>query len=154
MKKKSYKVLAILLLSVFTLTGCFDDDVADNIFNDQPQVEFNQTASNVNYVRSASVGEGNITEQVNLIGPQMAQAQTIAFSVDTENSSAIEGTHYNLNGGSFEIPANSSFGDCTVEILGGAIPAGESRTLVLVLDGNSEIRAAGNYKTLTIQITP
>lgn len=154
MKKISYNALAILLLSVFTLTGCFDDDVADNIFNDQPQVEFNQTASNVNYVRSASVGEGNITEQVNLIGPQMAQAQTIAFSVDTENSSAVAGTHYNLNGGTFEIPANSSFGACTVEILGGAIPAGESRTLVLVLDGNSEIRAAGNYKTLTIQITP
>lgn len=154
MRKINFYTLAILLLSVFTLTGCFDNDVDDNIFNDQPQVEFSQIALNVNYVRSVSVGAGNVTEQVNLIGPQMAQSQTIAFSVDSENSTAVAGTHYNLNGGSFEIPANSSFGDCTVEILGGAIPAGESRTLVLVLEGNAAIKAAGNYKTLTINITP
>lgn len=154
MKKISYKAFAILLLSVFTLTGCFDDDVADNIFNDQSQVEFDRIATNVNYIRSVSVGAGSVTEQVNLIGPQMAVEQTISFSVDPANSTAVAGTHYNLNGGSFTIPVNSSFGDCTVEILGGAIPAGETRTLTLVLEGNAEIKAAGNYKSLTIVINP
>lgn len=154
MKKTSYKAFAILLLSVFTLTGCFDDDVADNIFNDQSQVEFDQIATNVNYVRQVSVGAGSITEQVNLIGPHMAVEQTIAFTVDADNSTAVAGTHYNLNGGSFSIPANSSFGECTVEILGGAVPAGETRTLTLILEGNSEIKAAGNYKSLTIIINP
>ena len=34
MKKLSYKALAIVMLSVFTLTSCFDDDVSDNFFND------------------------------------------------------------------------------------------------------------------------
>lgn len=154
MKKISYKAFAILLLSIFTLTGCFDDDVADNIFNDQSQVEFDQIATNVNYVRSVAVGAGSITEQVNLIGAQMAVAQTITFTVDADNTTAVAGTHYDLNGGSFTIPVNTSFGECTVEILGGAIPAGETRTLTLVLEGNSEIKAAGNYKSLTIQINP
>lgn len=154
MKKISYKAFAILLLSVFTLTGCFDDDVADNIFNDQAQVEFDQIATNVNYVRQVSVGAGNITEQVNLIGPHMTVEQTIAFTVDADNSTAVAGTHYNLNGGTFTIPVNSSFGECAVEILGGAVPAGETRTLTLVLEGNSEIKAAGNYKSLTIVINP
>ena len=154
MKKITIKALAILFVSVFTFTGCFEDDVDENLFNDNPQVEFNQTSFNVNYVRAVSVGDGNITEQVNLIGPHMTQDQTITFSVDSDNSTAVEGTHYNLNGGSFVIPAGSSFGDCTVEILNGAIPAGETRTLTLVLHGNSEIRAAENYKNLTIRISP
>lgn len=154
MKNISYKAFAILLLSVFTLTGCFEDDVEENLFNDQSQVEFNQTATNVNYVRNVSVGEGSVTERVNLIGPQEPAAQTINFTIDADNTTAVAGTHYDLNGGSFTIAANDSFGDCTVEILNGAIPAGESRTLVLVLEGNNEIGAAENYKTLTISITP
>lgn len=154
MKKMTIKVLALLFVSVFTLTGCFDDDVADNLFNDDPQVEFNETSFNVNYVRGVTVGAGNITERVNLIGPHMSEDQTITFSVDADNSTAVEGTHYNLNGGSFVIASGSSFGDCIVEILGGAIPAGETRTLVLELQGNSAIRAAENYKNLTIRISP
>ena len=154
MKKLSYKALAIVMLSVFTLTSCFDDDVSDNFFNDDPQVEFNQTSFDTDYVRSVSLGDGAVTEQVNLIGPHMDQDQTITFTVDTDNTTAVEGTHFDLNGGSFVIPAGSSFGDCTVNILSGAIPAGETRILVLQLVGNTDIRAAENYKNLTIRIAP
>ena len=105
------------------------------------------------YVRNVRVGVGLVTEQVNLISPHFSTDQTVMFTVDAANSTAVEGTHYSIDG-TFTIAANSSVGDADIQILNGAIPAGESRTVVLVLQGNDLIGVSENYKSVRFVIRP
>lgn len=153
MRKINIKVMLCSLMLMFSLTACFEDDDEVNKYDGPALVEFNNPTLNTAYTRNVRVGAGVISEQVNLIAPQFGSDQTVNYSVDAANSTAVAGTHYSING-SFVIAANSSTGDATIEILGGAVPAGETRTVVLVLDGNNAIGVSENYKSLTVVIRP
>ncbi|QMW04137.1 DUF4843 domain-containing protein [Spirosoma foliorum] len=154
--------LRFVMISVvlFTQTSCFKEN--DFLFDSKTLVEFQATV-----VTSLAVGKtypllttkngaGTLITQVNLVGAQRAKDEVIKFSVDKDNTTAIEGVHYNLKGGTFTIPAKSSFGDCTVEILTGAAPTGTTKTvdLVLILEGNgSDITPNENYKKVGYRIS-
>jgi hypothetical protein len=136
-------------------SSCIEDIEETRVFDDVPMVEFNQTTVNVNYNRLTNIGAGLISERVNLVAPQFTTDQTLTFIVDAAQTTAEAGVHYSLeNNGSFVIPANSSFGEASVRILGTAIPSGTTRVLVLQLVGNESIVPSENYKTVRITIRP
>ncbi|PWL31272.1 MAG: DUF4843 domain-containing protein [Roseivirga sp. XM-24bin3] len=154
MKMMNFRIFLFAALICTALTSCFEDDDEVYKYDGPAVVEFNQaTLTTGSYTRSVESGDGTISEQVNLVSPHLSSDQVINFSVDAANSTAVEGTHYSTTG-QFTIPANTSFGDATVEILNGAIPAGETRTLVLVLEGNDVVGVSENYKSITISISP
>jgi hypothetical protein len=143
-----------------TQTSCFKEN--DFLFDKKAVVEFQATV-----VTSLAVGKtypllavkngaGAQTTQVNLVGVQRAKDEVIKFSVDKDNTTAVEGVHYNLKGGTFTIPAKSSMGNCAVDILSGAAPTGTTKTvdLVLTLEGNgSDIAPNENYKKVGYRIS-
>lgn len=147
--------LSFVVALLVGASSCIENIDETRIFEDSPMVEFNQTTRNVNYNRLTNRNAGVVTEVVNLVAPQFSADQTVSFTVDAAQTTAEAGVHYNLvNNGTFVIPANSSFGNASVEILGGAIPTGTTRVLVLELVGNDAIKPSENYKRVRITIRP
>ena len=156
------RLLRFVLIGVVLIaqTSCFKEN--DFLFNKKTVVEFQATV-----VTSLAVGKtypllavkngaGAQTTQVNLVGAQRAKDEVIKFSIDKDNTTAIEGTHYNLKGGTFTIPANASVANCAIEILTGPVPTGTTKTvdLVLILEGNgSDILPNENYKKVGYRIS-
>lgn len=142
----------------FAFSACFKDK---RVFFNDSLVEFNEAvtrtpALGVNYpIIALRTGQGTISTQVNLVGAQRAEAQTIRVSVDAQATTAREGVHYRLpSGGTVTIPANSNFGSLQFEVLPATIPAGQSVTLVFVLEGNEQIKPSINYARLGYRINP
>lgn len=156
--KKTMLSWALLWCLTFALSSCFKDK---RVFFNDSLVEFNETvtrtpALGVNYpIIALRAGQGAVSTQVNLVGAQRPEPQTIRVRVDAQASTAREGVHYRLtNGGAVTIPANSSFGSLQFEVLPAVIPAGQSFTLVFVLEGNEQIKPSNNYARIGYRINP
>jgi hypothetical protein len=150
------KILGFVFMAalLLTQTACFQKQ--DFTFDERTLVEFQETitltpATGLTYpLISVNNGAGAVTRRVNLVGRQRTSAETITFTVVADASTAVQGVHYNLNGGTFQIPANSSFGDCTINILQAPQgTAGQTVRLVLQLEGNGgDILPNENYKRI------
>lgn len=155
-------LLRFVLMGVVMLTqsSCFKEN--DFLWN-KTVVEFQATV-----VTSLAVGKtypllavkngaGTMITQVNLVGAQRSNDEVIKFSVDKDNTTAVEGVHYNLKGGTFTIPAKSSMGSCSVDILTATAPTSTTAKtvdLVLTLEGNgSDIGPNENYKKVGYRIS-
>jgi hypothetical protein len=153
-------LITFALFSLVLIVSCFKEK--DNTFDgDGTFVEFQKTivttpASGRTYPLVATKRAGGIlTEQVNLVGSQRANEESIKFIVDSLTT-AVAGTHYRLVGdGAFPIPANTSFGNCQVEILNPARDSGKSVDLILRLEGNAsgDIKPSENYKRIGFRIS-
>jgi len=139
---KKYTLLFILPL---LLPSCFQDE-EDFLFQGL-YVEFDA----VTYALDPSTfsiplddGQGEVAAQINLVGEHQNTNQDIAFSVDPA-STAVEGEHFTLDDQTTVIPANSSFGTISFTVLDANLPAGESVSLTLVLDGNDRLEPSENY---------
>ena len=94
-------------------------------------------------------GAGILKARINLVGGQRTSAENIKVSIVTDASTAVSGTHFKLLTETVSIPANSSFGELQIEILRVPAAAGQTRNIVLSLDGNgSDISGSANFKTL------
>ena len=134
--------LGALFILLPALGGCFQDE--DNTYQGPLQVEFKPLARTVNN------GSGLQVINVQLIGPHQAQPLNVR-AVRAPESTAVEGVHYDLiDGGQFQIPAQSSFGEVRVNVRS----ASTGGVLILELqDGaNGEFIAAQNLKRFTLTI--
>lgn len=104
---------------------------------------------------------GTIRFRVNLITAQQPVDQTISYRVvatekdatgaDVTVTTAVSGTHYTTTG-TFVIPANSSFGELTIQVLNPGATTG-TRDLVLELVGNDNVKPSVNYSKLGLRIS-
>jgi hypothetical protein len=100
---------------------------------------------------------GAVKFRVNLVGVQQATDQTINYRIVASPvlpagvSPAVAGTHYNT-GTSFVIPANSSFGEITINVLNPGVSSTTPVGLVVELLGNDLVKPSENYKFLGVQI--
>jgi hypothetical protein len=151
------KIISLFsLVMVFLLGSCIEQNYP---IWEGAVVEF-QTAvttapvAGQNYPRvtvANNVQGGVVNLQVNLVARQRPNDETITYRVVPEGTTAVQGTDYNVSG-SLVIPANSSFGNLTVQIIDtGAI--GGFVDLLLELEGNANIPASQNYKRVQIRIT-
>lgn len=155
--KKIYGI-ALVMITTAMMTSCFKEN--QPVFDSLYLVEFQDatiTAPALNKtfpILTVANGFGLQTRRVNLVGRQRTTEESIKFSIDAAETTAKEGVHYSLEGGVVKIPANTSFGDCKINILKAPAAAGTSVTLVLVLEGNgSEVKPNENYKKLGFRIT-
>lgn len=174
MKKYSF-LFYIGLVSLF-LTSCIKEE--DKTFTGNPVVEFDATVFNsvaVGYtypilIRATGYGRGVATSdpsitrtsgtvklRVNLVGAQRSADEVITYRVMTEavptapNVLATSGTHY-TTGNTVTIPANSSFGEVTINILNTGVSSTVSTELHLELVGSTNVKASANYKKVAIRI--
>lgn len=104
---------------------------------------------------------GTVKFRVNLITAQQNTDQVITYRVvatekdatgaDVPATTAVSGVHYTTSG-TFTIPANSSYGEITVQILNPGATSG-TKDLVLELVGNGTVKATANYSKLGLRIS-
>ena len=94
---------------------------------------------------------GTVNLQVNLVGAHRPSDEIITYSVVSEGTTAAAGKDY-VASGTLTIPAGSSFGTLTVNVVNtGKI--GGSVDLLLQVVGNDEIGASANYNKVMVRIT-
>ncbi|NJN33636.1 MAG: DUF4843 domain-containing protein [Saprospiraceae bacterium] len=149
----------MIIFSSIVITSCFKEK--DQIYDTEGTlVEFHTStfttpAAGRSYpLVAVARGAGLRTQRVNLVGPQRANPETIRFVVDTLTT-ATAGVHFKLgNDGSFVIPANTSFENCSVEFLAAPRDSGKSVDLILRLEGNgSDIKPSENYRRIGYRIS-
>ncbi|WP_373495888.1 DUF4843 domain-containing protein [Aquiflexum sp.] len=94
---------------------------------------------------------GSVSLRVNFVSPQKESEESFTYRVIAEETTAVEGVHYNFAGQAV-IPANSSFADVQVQILDPGAGAGPV-DLVLELIGNGTVKASERYKRVGIRIS-
>jgi hypothetical protein len=94
---------------------------------------------------------GSLSLRVNFVSPQKESEETFTYRVLADETTAIEGTHYNISGQAV-IPANSSFADVQIQILDNGAGSG-SVDLVLELVGNAAVKASERYKRVGVRIS-
>ncbi|MET0243949.1 MAG: hypothetical protein ABW174_10790 [Flavitalea sp.] len=94
---------------------------------------------------------GTVQLRVNLVAAQRNNAEVLTFRVIPEETTAQAGVHYQTTG-TVEIPANSSFGFITVQILDPGAGTG-SVNLVVELESSTSLKANPNYNQVGIAIS-
>ncbi|MFD1258923.1 hypothetical protein ACFQ3S_19115 [Mucilaginibacter terrae] len=94
---------------------------------------------------------GTIKVRVNFVSSQSSNATTLTYRVVPDVTTAVAGTHFNTSG-SFTIPANSSFGEISIDILNPGATTTGPKVLVLELIGNETIKVSENDKRLGLSI--
>ncbi|MEJ7626748.1 MAG: hypothetical protein WKF35_07795 [Ferruginibacter sp.] len=161
---------SVLLLSAFFFTGCIKNDP---VLVSDSKVEFDAATFNANaagltypvLTRVPIVGASTPTSQplitrttttpftlrVNLVGAQRASATDFTYIINS-SSTAIAGTHYTSLSGTGTIPANSSFGFITINIVNPGVSSPNPVILVLELTSNANFAANFNYAKVGISI--
>jgi Flp pilus assembly secretin CpaC len=175
MKKLSYLLMSLTV--ILSMSSCIKQ--IEKKYEGGPVVEFDATVLNsattpYTYhvtARTTPYGiptttanstaltrtSGSVKLRVNLVGPQMSTDQTLTYKVITNvtppagSALATEGTHY-TTGTTFTIPANSSFGEITVNILNPGTSSTTTREVHLELVGNDAIKPSENYKRVGVRI--
>jgi len=148
MKKLNNYLIILLGIVVFGLSGCFPDN--SRIYDGPVQVEFRPTSATL------SMEEGTTYNvPLQLIGPHQSSDINVNFEIDDESSTAIAGEHFQLDGLTATIPANSSFGSINIQAIEENIDDSEP-VLVIILSSteSSDVRIAQNYKTFELTFTP
>lgn len=159
-----------ILLCILFLTGCVKNELT--IFNGS-QLEFDAATWNANAVGvtypiltrvpitnaatptsqpTISRTTATVTLRVNLVGAQSSTPINFDYIVAGE-STAVAGTHYTAVTGSGTIPANSSFGTVTINLLNPGVSSTTSKDLVLQLVDNASSKASINYSKVGLRIS-
>lgn len=165
------KILSVILLvTSVVFSSCIKEDLKTfegNTFVEFDAAVLNTPATGKTYpilIRVPAYGtaviganpaitrtSGQIKFRVNLVGPQSGSDRTINYRVVTSESTAVQGTHFTTTG-SLTIPANSSFGELTINVLNPGVSSPTPVVLVVELQGGGDIRPSENYKFLGISI--
>jgi hypothetical protein len=177
--KRNISVLICSILFAMMLSSCIKEEVKS--YQGKSVIEFDATVLNsattpYTYhvaVRTPPFGIPTTTSnsvaitrtlttpvrlRVNLVGPQRSVDEVITFRVLTDvtpaspNLLGVAGTHYNIAGTTFTIPANSSFGEVVINIVNPGTSSTSPREVHLELVGNENIKPSENYKRVAIRI--
>ena len=194
MKKNIYMLAG--LMSILALSSCIKQ--IDKTFQGQTVVEIdptvlnsaNATAGYPVLTRIPAEGiplrtadstlrrlNGIIRVRLNLVGPQLDQAQTIGYKILTASpitsvsfpatatgqspsaaaatltvTNAVAGTHYTALSGSCTIAPKSSYGYIEIPIINGGATAGQARFLGIQLDSSGTLKPNPNYNKIGLAI--
>jgi hypothetical protein len=96
---------------------------------------------------------GTVTLRVNLVGAQSNSPINFNFIVTASETTAVAGTHYTATTGTGTIPANTSFGTVTIQILNPGVSSSTPGDLVLELVNNATTKASVNYAKVGLRIS-
>jgi hypothetical protein len=180
---KILKISFLFILTALLFSSCerLEEDLF--IYDGSALVEFDATAYNVvasgrtypiltrvpGFGRPALTADPSLTRasgtvkfRVNLTTAQFPQDQVLSYTVvateknaagaDVVVTTAVSGVHYTTSG-TFTIPANTSFGEVTVQIINPGITSATARDLVLEITGNDVVKPSPNYSKLGLRIS-
>ena len=166
--KRVYFIITVL--AVFGLNACIKNDP---VIYDDTVIEFDAAIWNANaagktypiLTRVPAQGiatgssqptltrtSGTVQLRINLVGPQRSAPTNFSYVVSTGESTAVQGVHFAPVAGTGTIPANSSFGTISVDILNPGASTG-SRILVLELVDSHDPKVSPNYYRVGLSIS-
>ena len=107
---------------------------------------------------SITRASGTVKFRVNLIAAQQSGDQTINYRVVPSPTlpagviPAVAGTHF-TTGTSLVIPAKSSYGELTINIIDPGVSSATPVGFVIEILGNNDVKPSQNYRFLGIQIS-
>lgn len=149
--KTMKKLLFLALFAGLFTSSCddlFDKGDVEGTYDGPTVVAFYPLQKTVRTSSSSST-----SVQVQLIGPQRSSDLSVAYQVGS-SSTAVSGTHYNLNVSPVTISGNTSTADITIELIDGVLQAGQEVALILELQGSADVPASENLKQSVIYIRP
>lgn len=93
---------------------------------------------------------GLVKFRVNLVGAQRSTDVVMNYKVLPE-STAISGTHYTTPL-TVTIPANTSFGEVSVQVINPGVASTTAVRLILQLEETNGVRVSENFKTIGLSI--
>lgn len=168
-----------ILILLFSFSSCIKQE--EKIFQGDPVIEFDaavlnsatnpytyhvatrtppfgiQTTTGNSTPITRTMANPQVKLRVNLVGPQRNNDEVLSYRVVTDvtpnapNMVAVEGTHF-TTGNTFTIPANSSFGEITINVLNTGTSSTSPREVHLELLGNEQIKPSQNYARVGIRI--
>ena len=150
--KKLFSLLSLALVLVFS--SCIEQNYPvweGYVVEFQDAVE-RAPAAGLTYPRITVANTvGTVNLRVNLVGAHRPSDEIITYSVVADATTAAAGRDYTMPG-TLTIPAGSSFGTLTVNVVNtGKIGGFVDLTLQVV--GNDEIGSSANYNKVQIRIT-
>jgi hypothetical protein len=158
--KKIFQLFAMVLMAG-SMTSCFENP--NLVYDGRTVVEFDATvrtapaAGRTFPLIPVNNGAGAQITQINLVGPQRTTDSQVKMTIDPAATTAVEGTHFRIVSRDVTIPANTSFGTASIEILRVPVQVSSTVNLVLLLEGNgSDILPSENFKRVgyTIRLNP
>lgn len=161
--KKTFAIIFMACVSL-SLVSCVEQP--DYLFDEEKQIEF-ETAVRTNPapgyifpIINATRTTGAVNLQINLIGTHLKSPEELTISVDTSASRllstsvirAVEGKHFNLNGGKVTMKADTSFANFRFNIVNSGAEAGRQALLVLKLESTNNLKAAESYRRVGYRI--
>lgn len=150
--KKLFSLFTLALVLVFS--SCIEQNYPvweDHVVEFQDAVVRAPLAGQVYPRITVANTVGTVNLQVNLVGAHRPSDEIITYSVVADGTTATAGRDY-VAPGTLTIPAGSSFGTLTVNVVNtGKI--GGSVDLLLQVVGNDEIGTSANYNKVQIRIT-
>lgn len=149
------RIIIILLISCTALlSSCFKDHDKDFYFEDF-RLEFQDAVLNNNAVNKSfpivEAKEGVNKFQVNLLGGLLPESFDVQIKILTEESTAVEGSHFVLpEGKKVSFASEKALSDFEVEIP--SLPEDTDVLLVIELLENNLAKVNKNYSTLGIKI--
>lgn len=149
------RIIIILLISCTAfLSSCFKDHDKDFYLEDF-RLEFQDAVLNNNAVNKSfpivEAKEGVNKFQVNLLGGLFPEKLEVQIKILTEETTAVEGTHFVLpEGKKVSFAPETALADLEVEIP--ELPEGTDMLLVVELLENNLAKVNKNYNTLGIKI--
>ena len=143
---KSSNAILIAALLCLSLSACDFLEQRDRSYQGPSQIEFAPLDE------TANEGDGVVTTNVQLIGPQRDSTLPITLAID-DSSTAVEGTHFALNTTSVAIDANESTATVTIDVLDNDVDDGDTNyELFLSLQESDGVAPATNLRTYTLTI--
>lgn len=148
MKQLNKYVIILIGLAILVLSGCLPDN--DRVYDGPVQVEFRPTSATLSMEEATTYDV-----PIQLIGPHQSSEINVNFEIDTENSTAIAGEHFDVGGLTATIPANSSFGSISIQANEENVDDSEPVIVINLTSTESpDVRIAQNYKTFELTLTP
>lgn len=149
---KQVKIFFSLLFFAAVLSSCFEDVNEPLIYEGEDMAEFASPSMTLQLLKQpAEDVTGEITVQ--LLGEQRSSATTVEVQVVEDQTSALEGVHYDFpDGTTVTIPANSSFGTLAVNVYHSGFMVEEAVSLTLQLQGNDDIGVNANKATVALTL--
>lgn len=142
-------LIALIPLMLVSCDSIFDEGDVEQSYDGPPVVAFFPLQTN------ARVNNPEVSLEVQLIAPQREADLNVNFEVDTEASTAVEGTHFEfVDASPVTIEAGTSTTDLNILLLEDE-DTDEEVTLVVNITGtDAEVVPAENLRRATIFIRP
>lgn len=159
-KHATFLIIVLISFVTWSCESLFENHASQFHLDDINKVEWarpNPASSSLSYTAALEADQTDsetVTLEVQLIGEQVDYERSVFVGVVDDETDATEGEHFQINNDNNEvvIPANSNFGEVSIEIFADNMNNGDELSALLELQEGEELGVAVNMKDMDLTI--